>query len=86
VEKEKAPSKGPIETILRPGQIVGGQYRVDHLLAKGGMAAVWAGTNEHTGKRVALKVILLSLASTGEAQSLFAARPWPRVESITPMS
>jgi serine/threonine-protein kinase len=35
------------------------------------MAAVWAGTNEHTGKRVALKVILLSLASTGEAQSLF---------------
>ena len=35
------------------------------------MAAVWAGTNEHTGKRVALKVILLSLANTGEAQSLF---------------
>jgi Serine/threonine protein kinase len=51
--------------------MVGGQYRVDHLLGQGGMAAVWAGTNEHTGKRVALKVILLSLANTGEAQSLF---------------
>ena len=35
------------------------------------MAAVWAGTNQHTGKRVALKVILLSLANNGEAQSLF---------------
>jgi serine/threonine protein kinase len=71
VNKPKALSKSPVEAILRPGQMVGGQYRVDHLLGQGGMAAVWAGTNEHTGKRVALKVILLSLANTGEAQSLF---------------
>jgi serine/threonine protein kinase len=35
------------------------------------MAAVWAGTNEHTGKRVALKVILLSLSTTRETQILF---------------
>ena len=35
------------------------------------MAAVWAGTNERTGKRVALKVILQSLATTREAQGLF---------------
>jgi serine/threonine-protein kinase len=35
------------------------------------MAAVWAGTNERTGKRVALKVILRSLATTKEAQELF---------------
>ena len=35
------------------------------------MAAVWAGTNEHTGKQVALKVILLSLSTTREAQNLF---------------
>jgi eukaryotic-like serine/threonine-protein kinase len=69
--KEEALSKSPVETILRPGQIVGGQYRVDHLVARGGMAAVWAGTNQHTGKQVALKVILLSLANKGEAQSLF---------------
>jgi serine/threonine protein kinase len=64
-------SKNQVETILRPGQIVGGQYRVDHLVGQGGMAAVWAGTNEHTGKRVALKVILLSLSTTREAQDLF---------------
>ena len=35
------------------------------------MAAVWAGINEHTGKRVALKVILLSLSTTRDAQNLF---------------
>ena len=60
-----------LETILRPGQIVGGGYRVDRLVAQGGMAAVWAGVNERTGKRVALKVILQSFASNGEAAELF---------------
>lgn len=35
------------------------------------MAAVWAGVNERTGKRVALKVILRSFASSGEAAELF---------------
>jgi serine/threonine-protein kinase len=58
------------ETILRAGQIIDGKYRVDHLLGQGGMAAVWAGTNERTGKRVALKVILQSLATTRQAQQL----------------
>jgi serine/threonine protein kinase len=35
------------------------------------MAAVWAGTNERTGKRVALKVILQSMATKDDAQHLF---------------
>jgi len=60
-----------IETILRPGQLVGANYRVDRLIAKGGMAAVWAGVNQHTGKRVALKVILQSFASNDEVTELF---------------
>jgi len=50
------------------------------------MAAVWAGTNEHTGKRVALKVILLSLASTGEAQSLFRSEALAASRVNHPMS
>jgi serine/threonine protein kinase len=62
---------GGLETILRPGQIVGGKYRVEKLIAEGGMAAVWAGVNERTGKRVALKVILRSFAAIGEAAELF---------------
>ncbi len=63
--------QGTLETILRPGQIVAEKYRIDKLLGKGGMAAVWAGVNERTGKRVALKVILRSFASSGEAAELF---------------
>lgn len=60
-----------LETVLRPGQIVGEKYRVDRLIGRGGMAAVWAGTNERTGKRVALKVILSSFAATAGAAELF---------------
>jgi serine/threonine protein kinase len=62
---------GSLETILRPGQVVGGKYRVDRLIAKGGMAAVWAGVNQRTGKRIALKVILRSFAAIGGAAELF---------------
>lgn len=57
--------------VLRPGQLVGERYRVEQLLAEGGMAAVWAGTNERTGKHVALKVILPTFAEVGGAAELF---------------
>ena len=67
----KAHTQKTVETILQAGQLVDGKYRVEHLLGEGGMAAVWAGTNERTGKRVALKVILRSLATTPAAQGLF---------------
>lgn len=59
------------ETTLRPGQTVSGKYCVDHLVASGGMATVWAGSNLITGKRVALKVILRSLAAAPGAVELF---------------
>ena len=60
-----------LETILCPGQTVAERYCVDHLIAAGGMAAIWAGSNLRTGKRVALKVILQSFASTPGAEELF---------------
>ena len=59
------------EGTLHPGELIDGKYRVEHLLGQGGMAAVWAGTNERTGKRVALKVLLPSLTSTPGVDSLF---------------
>ncbi len=67
----KKASQPTLETILRPGQTVAGKYCVDHLIASGGMAAVWAGSNLRTGKRVALKVILRSFSSTPGAGELF---------------
>ncbi len=68
---KEMPEHDNIETILRPGQLVGLHYRVERLIAKGGMAAVWAGINEHTGKRVALKLILQSFASNTDVIELF---------------
>ena len=69
--KAKVQPENTVDTILQVGQVVAGKYRVDYLAGKGGMAAVWAGTNERTGKRVALKVILQSMSTTEEAQRLF---------------
>ncbi len=56
-------------TRLLEGQVIGGKYRVSHLLGEGGMASVWAGTNERTGKRVALKVIRSSFMATPDAEA-----------------
>lgn len=63
--------RNPVDTILQPGTIVDDKYRIDRLVGRGGMAAVWAGTNERTGKSVALKVILKSFSTTPEAEDLF---------------
>jgi serine/threonine protein kinase len=63
--------RNAVDTILQPGTIVDDKYRVDRLVGRGGMAAVWAGTNERTGKSVALKVILKSFSTTPEAEDLF---------------
>ena len=60
-----------VETILRPGQILDHKYRVEKLIGLGGMAAVWAGANKRTGKRVALKMILQSLADSEEMRERF---------------
>ena len=60
-----------IDAVLNPGETVGGSYRVDRLIAEGGMAAVWAGENLRTGKRVALKVIRRSFAVQSIASEMF---------------
>jgi serine/threonine protein kinase len=71
VKSAESRSDPTVDTILQAGRLVDGKYRVEHLLGQGGMAAVWAGTNERTGKQVALKVILRSLSTMRVAQGLF---------------
>jgi serine/threonine-protein kinase len=59
------------DSTLQVGQVLDGKYRVDYLVGRGGMAAVWAGTNLRTGKHVALKALLPSLAAIPGVDSLF---------------
>src|SRR5690242_17277489 len=42
---------------LQPGTTVGGRFKVDALLGKGGMGAVYAARHTVTGREVALKVL-----------------------------
>ncbi|HEY6876630.1 MAG TPA: protein kinase [Polyangiales bacterium] len=43
-----------------PGQVIGGRYRVQTLIGRGGMGLVYAATHELTGRRVALKLMTSS--------------------------
>jgi len=53
-----------------PGAHVGA-YRIDHKVGEGAFGAVWCGTNDETGERVALKVLLPAAAADPEQVSRF---------------
>lgn len=52
------------------GEIIRG-YRLDRLIAEGGMGAVWAATHTTLGRRAAVKLLAPSLASNREYVSRF---------------
>ena len=65
----------------QPGQRIG-RYRVESLLGEGGMGAVFAATNDVTGRAVAIKWMLPSVARSDEAVARFLAeaRATARIE------
>ncbi|MEO8904854.1 MAG: serine/threonine-protein kinase [Polyangiaceae bacterium] len=54
-----------------PQGLVAGKYRLTRLLGRGGMGAVWEGTHNSLGTRVAVKFIDAEYAESPEARSRF---------------
>ncbi len=57
----------PLTTTLEPGQVIAQRYRVQRLLGKGGMGAVYLADDEVLGELVALKIISSAFASDEQA-------------------
>jgi eukaryotic-like serine/threonine-protein kinase len=64
-----SPQKESAEAMV--GTILEGAYRIEGLVAEGGMGAVYAATHLRLGKRVAVKVMSRELAANPEALSRF---------------
>jgi diguanylate cyclase (GGDEF)-like protein len=58
---------------LLKGKTLAGRYRIDDLLGRGGMGAVYAATDIHLGRAVAVKVIALDVPDP-DAEELLRAR------------
>jgi serine/threonine-protein kinase len=56
---------------IEAGTIIGGKYRLDGMLGKGGMGSVWAATNVAIGRRVAIKVLIAEMADRDDVKQRF---------------
>ncbi|MFM8304534.1 MAG: protein kinase domain-containing protein [Actinomycetota bacterium] len=58
-------------TDAAPGRVLTGRYRLDGLIARGGMASVWMGQDELLGRRVAVKTLHPDLAHDDALRARF---------------
>ena len=56
---------------LQPGTIIEGKYRINRMLGKGGMGAVYEGENERIHRRVAIKVLHTEVSDRADVVQRF---------------
>lgn len=57
----------PVLPLSEPVRVLGGRYELLNLIGQGGMGSVYAGQDQLTGQRVAVKVLRASLATDPQA-------------------
>jgi eukaryotic-like serine/threonine-protein kinase len=71
-EGQRTLREAALDALLpRAGRVVASKYRVDELMARGGMGAVYSATHVVTGKRVAIKWMLPTLDQVPAATERF---------------
>ncbi len=73
----------PASTLVTPGEVIGGKFRVDHVIGEGGMGIVVAATHLQLGERVALKFLRREAMKNEDVVARFAqeARAAARLKS-----
>jgi hypothetical protein len=72
--------------MLTPGQLLDDRYRIEHHLAEGGMAHVYAAVDVKTQARVAVKVMKKQLFTRPELRQRFVAEAMPAaVPAVVPL-
>jgi len=56
---------------LATGTVIGGKYRIEKLIGRGGMGSVWSAVHASLGQRVAIKLIAKRYAASREARQRF---------------
>jgi serine/threonine-protein kinase len=56
---------------ILPDTVIGGKYRIEKLIGRGGMGSVWAAVHLGLGQRVAIKLIARRYANSREARHRF---------------
>ncbi len=57
--------------MLDPGTVIAGKYRVDGMLGKGGMGAVFIATNTAIGRKVAIKLLFAAISDREDVKRRF---------------
>jgi serine/threonine-protein kinase len=56
---------------MSPDTVIGGKYRIDQMIGRGGMGSVWSAVHLGLGQRVAIKLISRRYANSREARHRF---------------